>query len=496
MTLYETTLSRAGIPRLTVVKESRAALLNVIESGGITKEELRANVLIIDLGSSTTDLTLVTGGTADAPMDFGLDLGAALIDKQILERTILAHAQPDAVRSALAGDPKARERCEFLCRRVKEEYFSNEGLYQTSGRSASAGMETLDGGVAFFPTVTTRLMTAILSDPLAGLGQKSWIDSFRGLLAESRERLHAQDCTPSAVVVTGGASRMGFVQRICDEAFPEAKFRRDEEPEASIARGLALWGRVYLRTADFEAAVTAIADDQIPEIVGRRADDLVQQIAPVAADALVERAVRPALLVWQSGQIATIAEIEPLVETSANEWLAGEDFRRLVGDAVEAWARPLKTELNDLTDEVCRRYGIPPGSLNISPELRRVSNPSLNAVESVTSGVIESIVVTLLLAAGAILVLAGPGGWIAGLITALLGASNSAEDIRKMKIWTSVRPTLLNVDACTKEMKTKLQSTFEAELRSGALAEMTQHISAELKAVLLDRADEARLLIR
>ena len=148
------------------------------------------------------------------------------------------------------------------------------------------------------------------------------------------------------------------------------------------------------------------------------------------------------------GRIATIAEIEPLVETSANEWLAGEDFRRLVGDAVEAWARPLKTELNDLTDEVCRRYGIPPGSLNISPELRRVSNPSLNAVESVTSGVIESIVVTLLLAAGAILVLAGPGGWIAGLITALLGASNSAEDIRKMKIWTSVRPTLLNVDAC------------------------------------------------
>src|SRR5262249_11760437 len=86
--LYEETLRRSGIARLKVVKESRAALLNVIESGGITKEELAANILVVDLGSSTTDLTLVTGATTEAPMDFGLDVGASLIEKQILKREV------------------------------------------------------------------------------------------------------------------------------------------------------------------------------------------------------------------------------------------------------------------------------------------------------------------------------------------------------------------------------------------------------------------------
>src|SRR5262249_58906592 len=121
-------------------------------------------------------------------------------------------------------------------------------------------------------------------------------------------------------VVTGGASRMSFVQGLCREVFPAAKFQRDTEPEASIARGLALWGRVYLRTADFEAAVGEVADQQIPEVVARRSDDLIQQIAPAAAEALIERAVRPALLAWRSGDVATIAGIEPHVQANARGW--------------------------------------------------------------------------------------------------------------------------------------------------------------------------------
>ncbi len=496
MKSYEEILSRTGVPRLTVVKESRAALLNVIESGGITQEELRANVLIIDLGSSTTDLTLVTGGTVEAPMDFGLELGAALIDKQILDHAVKAHPEREALQSAFADDAKERERCEFRCRRVKEEYFSNETLYRTSGRAASAAMETVNG-ISFCPSVVTSVMDGILAAPLPLLGQKSWIDAFRGLLIEARDQLKAQDCTPAAVVATGGASRMAFVQRMCEEVFPQSKFRRDEEPEASVARGLALWGRVYLRTADFEAAVTDIAEHQIPKIVARRAGHLVKRIAPAAANALIDVAVRPALLSWQAGKIKTIAKIEPTIQARANRWLAGPDFNTLVGDAVEAWTPALQKELNDLTDAVCKRYAIPLGSLSIAPALRRVSSPSLNAAESVSSGVIESMVVGLILAAGAMLMLAGPGGWIVGAISGIAGVSGSADQVRKMNVWPSFRPTLLNIDNCTNEMKLKLQRSFADELKSGAaMAEMSGQISAELKSVLLDRADEARLLIR
>ena len=146
---------------------------------------------------------------------------------------------------------------------------------------------------------------------------------------------------------------------------------------------------------------------------------------------------------------------------------------------------------------MCKRYAIPLGSLSIAPALRRVSSPSLNAAESVSSGVIESMVVGLILAAGAMLMLAGPGGWIVGAISGIAGVSGSADQVRKMNVWPSFRPTLLNIDNCTNEMKLKLQRSFADELKSGAaMAEMSGQISAELKSVLLDRADEARLLIR
>ena len=496
MALYEETLRRSGVPRLTVVKESRAALLNVIESGGITQDELRANVLLVDLGSSTTDLTLVTGGTTEAPLDFGVELGAALIEGRILEHAIAAHPQRDQVHAALAADPQARERCEFLCRRVKEEYFSNESLYQASRRSASAGVEPLADALAFVPAVNAALMERILSEPLPSLSQESWTEAFRRLLVDARERLDALDCTPAAVVATGGASRMAFVQRLCEDVFPGSKFRRDEEPEAAIARGLALWGRVFFRTADFEAAVTAIADAQIPAIVERRADDLVVRIASATADGLIEAAARQPLVAWRTGAIATLAELEPSIQEAADAWLAGPAFNELVGEAIDDWAGPLRTELSDLTAEVCRRYGIPLGALDINPELRRIGNPTLNAAESVSAGIIDSLVVVLVLAAGAIFVMAGPGGWIAAVVSSILGVSSSGEEVRRMNFWKPVRTALVDVDACITTMKTKLQKGFEEELRNGAVTEMSQRISAGLKSVLLERAEEARLLIR
>jgi TIR domain/Hsp70 protein len=516
--LYEDTLREAGVPRLKVVKESRAALLNVVESGGITKDELKANVLLVDVGSSTTDLTLVIGGTTEAPMDFGIELGAALIDKQILQHALAAHPQRDELQEALAGDQTARERCEFLCRRVKEEYFSKEKLYRTLRRTAFAGIETVQGRIPFSPSVTAPLMDAILSEPLQALRQKSWTDAFHELLVEARERLAAHGCTPAAVVATGGASRMSFVQRICAEVFPTSKFRQDEEPEASIARGLALWGRVYLRTADFEAAVGEVADGQIPEIVTRRADDLVQQIASSSAEALIENAVRPTLLAWRSGEIMSIEGIEWMGQAKAKKWLDGPEFERVVETAVAPWYAPLRTEIDDLMDEVCRRYRIPKGSLSVIPKFRAVCSPTLNASDAVDYGLVETAITGVLgvlrfgnewMVVNVALFVASEIFHSAWLRVALRMASEicprilpsfKGKDIRERNIWKWVRSMILSdgkINDSIDEMKPKLRETLSAELKSApALAEMSQQISSDLKAALLDRADDARVLIR
>ena len=80
------------LPNVTVVKESRAALMHAKESGIFTIQELAKSVLVIDIGSSTTDYTLVEG-MSNIPIDFGYDLGASLIDKAILLKTIECHRQ-------------------------------------------------------------------------------------------------------------------------------------------------------------------------------------------------------------------------------------------------------------------------------------------------------------------------------------------------------------------------------------------------------------------
>lgn len=56
---YENLFLHVGLKNVTLVSESRAALMQAIESDKFTRKELLESILIIDIGSSTTDLTLI-----------------------------------------------------------------------------------------------------------------------------------------------------------------------------------------------------------------------------------------------------------------------------------------------------------------------------------------------------------------------------------------------------------------------------------------------------
>jgi len=54
---YQKLLKEAGIPLLSVVPESRAAFMQAKEAGKLEYDKLKSSVLIVDIGSSTTDFT-------------------------------------------------------------------------------------------------------------------------------------------------------------------------------------------------------------------------------------------------------------------------------------------------------------------------------------------------------------------------------------------------------------------------------------------------------
>jgi molecular chaperone DnaK (HSP70) len=90
---YQKLLQESGIPLLRIVPESRAAFMQAKEVGKFEYEKLKSSVLLVDIGSSTTDCTLVKS-FHEIPIDFGSNtLGASLIDKVIFERTLANHEQ-------------------------------------------------------------------------------------------------------------------------------------------------------------------------------------------------------------------------------------------------------------------------------------------------------------------------------------------------------------------------------------------------------------------
>lgn len=203
---YQKLLKECGIPRLSVVPESRAAFMQAKEVGKFDYETLKSSVLIVDIGSSTTDFTLVKS-FQEIPKDFGMNaLGAALIDQAIFARTLASHEQKDLLEKVFAEYPHHQARCELACRKAKEDYFSNEQLYNDS-QSFARGFESINEQIYFIPKVNRLMMEEILHQPLPELEQKSWIESFRLAVNEAKEKLDQQGIVPKVILMTGGASR-------------------------------------------------------------------------------------------------------------------------------------------------------------------------------------------------------------------------------------------------------------------------------------------------
>jgi molecular chaperone DnaK (HSP70) len=155
------------------------------EVGKFDYETLKSSVLIVDIGSSTTDFTLVKS-FQEIPKDFGMNaLGAALIDQAIFARTLASHEQKDLLEKVFAEYPHHQARCELACRKAKEDYFSNEQLY-SDPQSFARGFESINEQIYFIPKVNRLMMEEILHQPLPELEQKSWIECFRLAVNEAK----------------------------------------------------------------------------------------------------------------------------------------------------------------------------------------------------------------------------------------------------------------------------------------------------------------------
>jgi hypothetical protein len=242
---YRNQLEQLGLP-VYLLAESQSALVHVRERG-LSGRELLDRVLVIDIGSSTIDFTVVEDMTPKN-LDVGANLGCKEIDNELAEMA----------RKALAGYPEFTDALSrdggpalliLACRYAKEAQFS--------GRPRSLLAKRWSHELGLVPIV--NLGSGWLKGqeiPRIVMRNDGWATRFERLIEKVRQRLGDP---PGLIILTGGGSRMPFIRNICEQAFPGTALDIDDDPSLSVASGLASAGYQRVRIAEFRHAMNMIA---------------------------------------------------------------------------------------------------------------------------------------------------------------------------------------------------------------------------------------------
>lgn len=510
---YAELMREAGLSPVSVMAESRAAFLHAREAQDLHISGdtlLDQSVLIIDVGSSTTDFTMVRN-LKEHYIDFGdVRLGAGLLDEAMLEYVLSKFERREELEDIFRRFPHYQAVCELTCRRVKEQYFSAESRYAED--PATESLKIPSRPPMYFDVEFRQAdMQNILKQPL--LRGKSWVNAYREELIAAREKIAEQP--PALVFLTGGASRMEFTRQIAQEVFPKALIVRGREPELTIAKGLAWAGRIDRKAEAFQREIDAFLNSgKLKYLLDSRLPNLLGLLAERMAYAIPEEVVIPAFKEWQRGKLKTLAELEHAIETRAEEWIQEPSNIHYFNAPVQAWFfQKVMPYLEKHIHPLCDKYNIPRTAFSPPAKTAWQGKVSASLVTNRLrvfdglnfTGVVVSILMANILGGGGVaLLMQGPVGLILGFIIGIMAfaiSRNQADNwIKSMEF-----PLLLRRIETVKSVSKKLQQKapdIQAEiLRSleqdtETLEKVSIEIDASLKIALQEAVRKATLLIR
>jgi len=122
---YRKLFQAAGLTNCQIIAESRAALMTALEQGYITVDAAKKTVLIVDIGSSTTDFTYCHDMNAE---DVGHNvLGSGLLDSEIFDLNLARQPKRKRIEALIKKHPHYRPIMEYWCRQIKEDFFNGDG---------------------------------------------------------------------------------------------------------------------------------------------------------------------------------------------------------------------------------------------------------------------------------------------------------------------------------------------------------------------------------
>jgi hypothetical protein len=348
---YQGQLEAKLKPRIVaVVPESQSAFLYVHDSTDISPE-LRP-ILVVDVGSSTTDFTVVDNQPVN--LGFGDGLGCRDIDEAMRAAIILSLSAPE--RELLQSSRSAGKFLLWLCRRWKEAAYAGGTPQRPEGRTEQQQL------------VLRTCWDALATFDVQGLVDRQWRPRLRRELVAVREHLGEQQ--PRLILTTGGGSRMSFVETLCHETFPSVDVNPAPEPSLAVALGLASYGRWCHRVNLFRTMVAALADS-------REIDDIVRRHAtPLARRFYVSFFFRQMDVLYLpiADEVEAGADLAELVTNRAlyrrfTSWMDTAKGAAVKNKVLGPLERDIKDALAPRAAELCREVGLDSTALAISINL-------------------------------------------------------------------------------------------------------------------------------
>jgi hypothetical protein len=519
-------ISSLALSELSVraTPESRAAFLQLKESSFITVAELREAALIIDIGSSTTDFTLVTN-LRQQPVDFGHNrLGASLIERSLLALQLQRHPDGTRLKGAIEANTTYSARCEFACRKQKEAFFKDEENYRKSGDVIRGPAVDLDHEIFFSPRGDFRDIDAALNLPQPDLDGRGWRDAYHSQLMVVRDQCSASGVTPKTVALTGGASRMAFTREVALKVFPEAKIVVDVAPEFTIAKGLARAGRWELRSARFIGELPPIME-AISSALQLESDKMVNEVTPAMSTSFVETVLDGSLRRWRSGSVVRLNGISADVASGTEAWAKSKAVADIIEQSCCKWIEATMLRAMPQLQDLCSRYGVPLSSVirpvrpqgprtieaDVDGETTRTIGP-LSSVAGVFAGIIAAkialvvtpIILGVLVKTGVIVAAAaGPIGWVIAAIAGLASAFGFKQvverTVRDSDIPRPVRKLMLSdakiIQIC-RDSVGNVEQNLRPEIKKMTAGILSTEVLAMLRADLELQMQNAMILLR
>ena len=526
-----------------LVPESRAAFITMKEERQLTQAEIREPILIVDLGSSTTDFTFVLNlDPAELSIGKHYPLGAACIEQQLLELALCTCPKREAIQAWWQQSPSEYHRTVWKFREAKEDFFRSEDTWR-QGRPMEVAVSYWIGDterIKLEINLTAAHFDAAIDTPLRALGERpiAWRDRFRADLEAASQRIHETIGTPPRIVVlTGGAARMRFIEEIANEVFPEPTVvRQAPEPEHAISIGLAHAGSIRYRTQAFLKEISEMINSgQVQDVIHSRMSSFAEAIAEVVTTDATQRFILPEFLEWRSSGEGKLKDIAERISARIEAWQRSQDGQQRILRALIKWYRQIERDLHNLTAPLCMKYNLAADVLDIPKAPFDPARPNrVTDADELLFGparvVMSALLATIGFVAGSVLfgtgvaVLAPTGHLapiLAGLFLWLLGEAAKSRvldavmnltiprPLRKIYPESWLRSHLLNRAADTEHaIRTEIilsllggypnddpeKNTKEQQARQNQ-AEIVHKIAVGIDAALRQRAEEASILI-